>query len=87
MNKLQYSKLLKHPKWMAKRKKILKRDKFSCRRCGVSGVELHVHHKYYVLEKLPWQYPGKALITLCKKCHQLEHKKKPLSKFFKKTKK
>lgn len=34
---------------------------------------LHVHHKYYVINKLAWNYPDDALITLCKDCHQKLH--------------
>jgi len=30
---------------------------------------LHVHHKYYVYENLPWEYDDDALITLCNWCH------------------
>lgn len=30
---------------------------------------LHVHHNYYVLSNLPWEYPDQALITLCNWCH------------------
>jgi hypothetical protein len=35
---------------------------------------LHVHHKYYVLQTLPWKYDDKALITLCNWCHWELHK-------------
>ena len=35
---------------------------------------LHIHHKYYQKEKLPWQYPNDALITLCWECHENLHK-------------
>lgn len=34
---------------------------------------LHTHHKYYQKDKLPWEYPDSALITLCWRCHELEH--------------
>ncbi len=34
---------------------------------------LHVHHVYYQRGKLAWQYPLKALITLCWNCHQKLH--------------
>jgi hypothetical protein len=34
---------------------------------------LHVHHKYYVNDWLPWQFPDDALITLCATCHQTLH--------------
>ncbi|MCB0476309.1 MAG: hypothetical protein KDC69_11580, partial [Flavobacteriaceae bacterium] len=38
----------------------------------VSG--LHIHHKYYIKNLLPWEYDNKALITLCVKCHESLHK-------------
>lgn len=34
---------------------------------------LHVHHKYYINRKEPWQYNDNALITLCQDCHQNIH--------------
>jgi 5-methylcytosine-specific restriction endonuclease McrA len=34
---------------------------------------LHVHHKYYINDKLPWEYSNDALITLCQICHQDVH--------------
>ena len=37
---------------------------------------LHVHHTYYQQNRYPWEYPNEALITLCWKCHSLEHEDK-----------
>ncbi len=34
---------------------------------------LHIHHKYYWLNKNPWEYPNDALQTLCWKCHEELH--------------
>lgn len=34
---------------------------------------LDIHHQYYILSKLPWEYP-EALIPLCRCCHEKEHK-------------
>lgn len=34
----------------------------------------HVHHKYYILDKLAWEYPDDALVLLCHKCHLNFHK-------------
>ncbi len=34
---------------------------------------LHVHHNYYVLSNLPWEYPDNALMTLCNWCHWKFH--------------
>jgi hypothetical protein len=30
---------------------------------------LHVHHRYYVLGRSPWEYDDDALISLCPDCH------------------
>jgi len=35
---------------------------------------LHVHHKYYQVNLMPWQYPDDALQTLCWVCHEDLHK-------------
>lgn len=35
---------------------------------------LHVHHRYYQIDKLAWEYPDEALITLCWNCHELLHR-------------
>lgn len=37
----------------------------------VKGI--HVHHKYYQLSKLPWEYPDEALVSLCWICHENLH--------------
>ena len=34
---------------------------------------LHVHHHYYILNNLPWEYDDNALITYCQECHQNFH--------------
>ncbi|RYU91059.1 hypothetical protein [Emticicia agri] len=36
-------------------------------------IFLHVHHTYYIIDKLPWDYPQDALITLCHKFHKEIH--------------
>lgn len=48
---------------------------------GINGTHqwimnrtLHVHHKYYQIGKLPWEYPNDALITLCYIYHEKLHK-------------
>ena len=41
-------------------------------------VHLHVHHKYYILNKLPWEYDNDALITLCELCHIEIHQKEKI---------
>ncbi|MEH6538083.1 MAG: hypothetical protein V7719_16905 [Psychroserpens sp.] len=36
-------------------------------------IVLQVHHKYYIVDNLPWDYPNDSLITLCNLCHQKLH--------------
>jgi 5-methylcytosine-specific restriction endonuclease McrA len=35
---------------------------------------LHVHHKLYYLNRLPWNYMDNELISLCSECHENLHK-------------
>lgn len=84
MNKKEYSEALKSPKWLAKRNKIRKRDNYKCVYCD-SKEELHVHHKYYLSGKMPWEVPDECLITLCKVCHTKEHEGKDIKSFLKKN--
>jgi hypothetical protein len=38
------------------------------------SYHLQVHHKYYISNKLPWDYNDTALITVCNWCHTNIHK-------------
>ncbi len=64
-----YLRKLSDPRWQKKRLKILERDKWTCKKCGDTETELHVHHLEY--HKDPWNTPDKLLITLCAHCHQI----------------
>jgi len=33
------------------------------------NIYLHVHHKHYILGRLPWEYSNEELTTLCNWCH------------------
>ena len=72
MNKEEYNKLLQTPQWKECRQKILKRDNYTCQKCG-SIKNLQVHHLKYIKDRNPWEYPNKLLITLCGKCHTKIH--------------
>lgn len=69
MEKQSYSDKLKSPKWQKKRLEIMKRDDFTCKKCGDTETQLHVHHKEYINGLDPWEYDNKFLITLCEDCH------------------
>lgn len=48
-------------------------DKFACVSCSSTGVELHVHHIVYASNFGTHQKTN--LVTLCRKCHEKEHKR------------
>ena len=72
MTKEQYSELLRDPRWQKKRLQIMERDNWTCRSCGWNESTLNVHHKYYLPNRLPWEYLDSNLITLCEGCHEFE---------------
>ena len=63
----------------------MKRDGYKCRRC-LETKGLEVHHKYYLEDKLPWEVPDTALITLCRIHHQMAHEGRTIGSFIKKNK-
>ena len=68
-----YQQAILRPEWAERSTEIKIRDKFTCQKCQNKSSILHVHHKYYVFGRLPWEYPDQALITLCNTCHSKEH--------------
>lgn len=68
-----YSDLLRHPKWQKARLQILSAFGWACTKCGDEDSELHVHHKYYLPGKMPWEYPTDCYDVLCANCHKKEH--------------
>lgn len=69
----KYYELLKHPQWQQKRLRIMERDGFTCCECGDDDTTLNVHHRYYIKNNAPWDYPDEALLTLCENCHARRH--------------
>ncbi len=64
-----YSEILQDPRWQKKRLEVLQSKGFKCEDCGDTTKTLHVHHRYYVSKRLPWNYPPFCFQVLCKKCH------------------
>lgn len=76
-----YIELLRHPFWQKKAAHIKERDNWQCCQCHDEFSNLQVHHKYYKRDKMPWEYPDDALVTLCDLCHfKVEFKKWMLTK-------
>lgn len=36
-------------------------------------INIHVHHKYYIKDRHPWEYKKEALISVCSDCHTEIH--------------
>lgn len=76
MAKSEYSKLLQDGRWLILRMEVLKRDDFTCTRCGAmasKGATLHIHHVKYFPGHKPWEYDPKFLETVCEPCHRVKH--------------
>jgi hypothetical protein len=67
-----YADKLRDPRWQRKRLEVMHRDQWMCTICINSTSTLHVHHRYYLPDKEPWEHPLDALATLCERCHELE---------------
>lgn len=68
-----YEEQLESKEWQDKRQQILERDGHKCSLCGKTK-HLNVHHKYYILGHLAWEYEDETFVTLCQKCHKRIHK-------------
>lgn len=67
--------------WAEKIRKIILRDLNRCQICE-STKSLEVHHKYYSVGILPYNYPDESLISLCSSCHEeADNLKKELNDF------
>lgn len=67
---MSYADLLRDPRWQKKRLEVLNRAEFTCEQCEDSDSTLHVHHRYYVRGRKPWEYSDDALQCLCETCHK-----------------
>ena len=51
----------------------MQRDDFRCCDCADNESQLSVHHRYYVSNRMPWEYPNWCFKTLCLNCHSNRH--------------
>lgn len=73
----EYSQKLKDPRWQKKRLEIFERDGWNCQICHDSESTLVVHHRDYLPNTDPWDYPDDLLVTLCENCHEAERTQRP----------
>jgi len=70
---LTYKQQINHPKWQRRRLEVMERDGFQCQVCFDRNKKQNVHHKYYIYNKLIWEYPDELLLTVCEDCHKKIH--------------
>lgn len=59
-----------HKLW---RKRVYKRDNYTCQRCGATGGDLNAHHKHGIATHPELAFDIDNGITLCKPCHDDFH--------------
>lgn len=68
--------LYRSKEWKLFRAEVLRLEESTCARCcrdHAQGVVLHVHHKFYVSSRKPWEYGYEDCEALCQSCHAQEH--------------
>lgn len=70
--KISYSEQLKDPCWQKKRLEVMQRDGFRCQHCLSEDRELQIHHLVYHKGAKAWEYDNNELVTLCRRCHEIE---------------
>jgi hypothetical protein len=68
----RYAEKLLDNRWQQRKTSIQIRDQFQCQKCQAKNETVHVHHRYYIPGRDPWDYPDNLLILLCAKCHKEE---------------
>jgi len=65
-------KLFEYPEnWDEIRKKVYRKDGWTCQRCGIRNVKLHAHHLIPLSEGGLGEIEN--LVTLCERCHKDMH--------------
>jgi hypothetical protein len=75
---MTYAEKLQDPRWQKKRLEILQQGSWTCAGCFSTTNMLHVHHKVYLPDREPWDYPDDHLEVLCKDCHAKRSKESKL---------
>jgi hypothetical protein len=73
---MRYSQKLRDARWQKIRLEVFERDNWRCQSpdCrSPKSTSLHVHHRQYLPNREPWEYPLDKLITYCEPCHEKQH--------------
>jgi len=64
---MNYQEYLESPLWKRIRERVLRRDRYRCRSCGVKATE--VHHERYTPAVMRG-HDDSPLLSLCRQCHE-----------------
>lgn len=59
------------PDWDEIRKRVYRRDNYTCQNCGATNTELHAHHKTPI--SMGGSHKLSNLTTICQSCHSDIH--------------
>jgi len=68
-DKVDFEKQYTDPRWYEKREEILKERNNTCQGCDAKGCTLQIHHGYYEMGLMAWEYDNDTLWCLCLECH------------------
>jgi hypothetical protein len=61
------------PRWQKFRLQRLELAKWRCDVCCDKESTLHVHHRFYISGRKPWEYLPETTDVLCDECHKIQH--------------
>ena len=64
-----YSAKLKDPRWLNRRRDVLRKANYTCQSCRMGDRQLEIHHNFYDHSREPWEYRDEELKCLCTACH------------------
>ncbi len=68
-DKVDFEKQYTDPRWYEKREAILRDRNYTCQGCGEKDCTLQIHHAYYEMDLMAWEYDDDTLWCLCLECH------------------
>lgn len=78
MTSIAWKDQYKHPEWQKKRLECMEAAEWTCQCCFEQEVQLHVHHRAYIKNRLIWEYEVAELEVLCEACHSGAHAAKDI---------
>lgn len=75
-NNKNRKKVMSSPIYRKWRKCVFERDNYTCQKCNLKDIILYAHHIIPWIKDESKRFDINNGLTLCNKCHRLEHKKR-----------